>query len=65
MDDHKRAAYAALHDAADKVRALVIAARSSSHPLQLNDDTLVSMGAALNGLHAAQRDLELEDLFQK
>lgn len=58
MDEHQKAAYAVMLNSADVIRALVTAARSSSHPLKLSDDTLVSLRAALNGLHAAQRDLE-------
>jgi len=58
MTEHQRAAYTALHDTAETLRALVSGARSYSHQLELNLDTVLLIGDAINALHAAQRTME-------
>ena len=58
MDKNQRAAYATLLDTAERMRALITAARSSTHPLVLDLSTQDALTAALENVKAAQRSME-------
>ena len=58
FDVQRTAAYGALHNTADTLRAMVANATSEDHPLMLSDDTVAAVKTALQWLYKAQREME-------
>lgn len=58
MNKDQKVAYTILLDTAERLRAVVVNARSPSQSLTLTDETVNHLRRAVTELHAAQRLME-------